>query len=118
MYELSIFVEVFKWTGLFTMRTMAFGMNSVEVSDPTVQDDAPEIVLKGSVTTPAGMTGNFVVTLSADFPVTIPMTKNIPGTFLDFPGDKPTGTVYKWTAQKGSREWRFKPFRYENQSGG
>ena len=80
------------------------GRESVEVFDLTVQDDAPEIIWKGSVPTPDGMTGNSVAPLSDGFIVTIPMTKNNLGTFLDFLAGKPTGTVYKWTAQEGFRE--------------
>lgn len=80
------------------------GRESVEVFDLTVQDDAPEIVWKGSVPTPDGMTGNSVAPLSDGFLVTIPMTKNNLGTFLDFLAGRPTGTIYKWTAQDGFRE--------------
>ena len=80
------------------------GRESVEVFDLTVQDDAPEIVWKGSVPTPDGMTGNSVAPLSDGFLVTIPMKKNNLGTFLDFLAGKPTGTVYKWTAREGFRE--------------
>ena len=80
------------------------GRESVEVFDLTVQDDAPEIVWKGSVPTPDGMTGNSVAPLSDGFLVTIPMTKNNLGTFFDFLAGKPTGTVYKWTTQAGFRE--------------
>lgn len=80
------------------------GRESVEVFDLIVQDDGPEIVWKGSVPTPDGMTGNSVAPLSDGFLVTIPMTKNNLGTFLDFLAGKPTGTVYKWTVQEGFRE--------------
>lgn len=50
------------------------------------------------------MTGNSVAPLSDGFLVTIPMTENNLGTFLDYLAGKPTGTVYKWTPQEGFRE--------------
>lgn len=80
------------------------GRESVEVFDLTVKDEEPAIVWKGSVPTPDGMTGNSVAPLSDGFLVTIPMTENNLGTFLGFLAGKPTGTVYKWTAQEGFRE--------------
>ncbi len=80
------------------------GRESVEIFDLTVKNDAPEIAWKGSVPTPNGMTGNSVAPLSDGFLVTIPMTQNRLGTFLDFLAGKPTGTIYKWTAKNGFRE--------------
>ncbi len=80
------------------------GRESVEVFDLTIQDDTPAIVWKGSVPTPDGLRGNAVAPLSDGFLVTIPMTDNNPGTFLDFLAGKPTGAVYRWTAQGGYRE--------------
>lgn len=80
------------------------GRESVEVFDLTVHNDAPKIIWKGSVPTPRGMRGNAVAPLSDGFLVTIPMTDNNLGTFLDFLAGKPTGAVYRWTAQEGYRE--------------
>ncbi len=80
------------------------GRESVEVFDLTLSGDAPAIVWKGSVPTPDGMTANSVAPLSDGFLVTIPMTENKVGTFLDFLAGKPTGTVYQWTVQEGFRE--------------
>ena len=80
------------------------GRESVEIFDLTIKDGEPVIVWKGSVPTPDGMTGNSVAPLSDGFLVTIPMMENNPGTFLGFLAGKPTGTVYKWTAQEGFRE--------------
>ncbi len=77
------------------------GRESVEVFELIMQDDEPKIVWKGSVPTPNGMTGNSVAPISDGFLVTIPMTENTAGTFLSFLAGKPTGTVYKWTAQEG-----------------
>ncbi|MCR5072697.1 MAG: hypothetical protein K6A39_02550, partial [Clostridiales bacterium] len=80
------------------------GRESVEIFDLTLKGDEPEIIWKGSVPTPDGMTGNSVAPLSDGFLVTLPMTKNNLGTFFDFLAGKPTGTVYKWTPQAGFRE--------------
>ncbi len=80
------------------------GRESIEIFDLTVHDDATTIVWKGSVPTPGGMRGNAVAPLSDGFLVTIPMTDNNLGTFLDFLAGKPTGAVYQWTAQEGYRE--------------
>ena len=80
------------------------GRESVEIFDLTLKGNEPEIIWKGSVPTPDGMTGNSVAPLSDGFLVTIPMTKNNLGTFFDFLAGKPTGTVYKWTTQAGFRE--------------
>ncbi len=80
------------------------GRESVKVFELIMQNDVPEIVWKGSVPTPDGMTGNSVAPLSDGFLITIPMTNNDPSTFFDFLTGKPTGTVYKWTAQEGFQE--------------
>lgn len=69
-----------------------------------MKDDDLSILWKGSVPTPDGMRGNSVAPLSDGFLVTIPMTNNNLSTFLDFLAGKPTGTVYKWTADEGFRE--------------
>ncbi len=77
------------------------GRESVEVFDLTLKDDFPAVTWKGSVPTPDGMRGNSVAPLSDGFLVTIPMTENNVGTFIDFLKGKPTGAVYRWTAEKG-----------------